>query len=140
MTTSVILRIAAVLAALQGTAHGALFISAKPRAGAAEEAVVAAMKTVRVLPGGLGYWDYYFGYGLIAAAVCIVEAVLFWQLARIAVVQPALVKPMLVLFAVANVAHALLLVRYFKFPVPIAFDLAIAALLSWAFVVSRAGR
>jgi len=28
------------------------------------------------------YWDFYFGYGIQAAARCLVEAALFWQLAK----------------------------------------------------------
>jgi hypothetical protein len=134
-----LLRGAAMLATLQGLAHGALFISARPRHGAAETAVIAAMQANRFFAGGLGYWDYYFGYGLIAAAACLVEGVLFWQLAGIATVVPALVRPVVVLFVIANVGHALLLVRYFKFPVPIAFDLVIAAVLVTALVASHAG-
>lgn len=137
MNTAIILRGAAFLAALQGIAHGALFITARPRHGDAEVAVVAAMKANRFFAGGLGYWDYYFGYGLIAAAVCIVEAVLCWQIATVAETQPLLVRPMLILLAVANVGHALLLARYFKFPLPIAFDLAIATVLIVAVVMAR---
>ena len=132
VNTAIILRGAAFLAALQGIAHGALFITARPRHGDAEVAVIAAMKANRFFAGGLGYWDYYFGYGLIAAAICIVEAVLCWQIATVAETQPLLVRPMLILLAVANVGHALLLARYFKFPLPIAFDLIIAAVLTVA--------
>ena len=49
-------------------------ITARPRHGDAEVAVVATMKANRFFAGGLGYWDYYSGYGLMAAAVRIVEA------------------------------------------------------------------
>jgi hypothetical protein len=137
VNTAIILRGAACLAALQGIAHGALFITARPRHGDAEVSVIAAMKTNRFFAGGLTYWDYYFGYGLIAAAVCIVEGVLCWQLATIAETQPFLVRPLLMAFAAANVGHALLLARYFKFPLPIAFDLAIAMVLVLAVVMAR---
>jgi hypothetical protein len=138
VNTTLILRAAAFLAALQGIAHGALFITARPRHGDAEVAVVTAMKANRFFAGGLGYWDYYFGYGLIAAAVCIVEAVLCWQIATVAETQPLLLRPMLILLAVANVGHALLLARYFKFPLPIAFDLVIATVLIVAVVMPKA--
>ena len=129
--TTTLLRIAAALAAFQGLAHGAFFVSAKPRSDA-EAAVVAAMKTSRFFGGGTrGYWDLYFGYGLIAAAVCLVEAIVLWQLARIAPLQPALVRPIILTIAVANVVHALLVWRYFAFPIPIVFDVLVAACLSW---------
>ena len=64
----ILLRITAALAAIQGLAHGALFVSAKPRYGPAEVAVVEAMRANRFFAGGTrSYWDLYFGYGLIAA-------------------------------------------------------------------------
>jgi hypothetical protein len=129
MKSVMFLRASATLAAVQGLAHAALFISAKPRHGDAEVAVVSAMKANRFFAGGLGYWDYYFGYGLVAAAACLVEAALLWQIATIAETQPVLVRPMIAVFVLANVAHALLLARYFKFPLPIAFDLIIASAL-----------
>src|SRR4029079_7216290 len=112
--TVLLLRAATILAAIQGIAHAALFITAKPRHGDAEVAVITAMKVNRFFPGGLGYWDYYFGYGLIAAAVCLVEAALLWQLAAIAETRAVLVRPMLAIFVVANISHAVILVRYFK--------------------------
>ena len=139
MGALVLLRVAAVLAAIQGLAHGGLFISARPRSDA-EAAVVTAMRASQFFSGGSrSYWDLYFGYGLIAAAVCVVEAVLLWQLARIATVQPVLARPIVALFIAANVGHAALVWRYFAFPIPIAFDLLIAGCLSWALVsVARA--
>jgi len=139
MKPIVLVRGAAILAALQGLAHAALFVSARPRHGDAEVAVITAMKVNRFFAGGLGYWDYYFGYGLIAASACLVEAALLWQIAAVAATQPALVRPMLGIFVLANLGHALLLARYFKFPLPIAFDLIIASVLVFALVAVSSG-
>jgi hypothetical protein len=138
MSTTIILRIAAALAAVQGTAHATLFLRARPTHGPAEVAVVEAMKANRFDFGGAvrSYWDFYFGYGLEAAAVCIIEAILFWQLSRIAASNPALVRPIVALFIVANLGHIALTARYF-FYVPIVFDVAIAGCLAWAFVAAR---
>lgn len=131
MNTTLLLRTAAVLTAIQGIAHGGLVISATPRSDA-ETAVVTAMKAGRFFGNGTrGYWDLYFGYGLIAAAICLLEAVLLWQLSRIALVQPALARPIVVLLLVWNVGHALLVWRYFAFPIPVAFDLLVAVCLAW---------
>ena len=135
MTPIILLRVAAVLALVQGVAHGGLFIAAKPRYGAQEVAVIEAMKTHRFFAGATrSYWDMYFGYGLIAAGVCLVEGVLLWQLARVAAANPALVRPMIALLVVANLAHLILVGRYFMFLVPMPFDVLIAALLTWAYV------
>src|SRR5713101_4773791 len=128
MTTSTLLRVTAVVALLQFFGHGALFVRAKPTHGDAEVTVVSAMKAHRFNFGGSmrSYWQMYFGYGLEAAFVCLVEAVLFWQLAAIGVRDATLIRPVAVLFAVANGAHFVMLAHYFAFPLPMAFDAIIA--------------
>jgi len=124
-----LLRAAAVLAFVQFLGHGALFVRAAPRHGAAEVAVVEAMRTNEFDFGGRmrSYWDMYFGYGLQAAFACLVEAVLLWQLAVIATPDPASIRPIAMLVAAANIAHIALIARYFGFLLPIAFDGLIAA-------------
>lgn len=139
MTTPTLLRIAAAVALLQFFAHGAMFIRAQPTHGDAEVSVVAAMKEHRFNFGGSmrSYWDMYFGYGLEAAFICLVEAILFWQLAAIAGAAPAMARPTIALFLLANIAHAILVLRYF-FWVPLVPDLVIALLLSWTLLAERA--
>jgi len=136
MTAPTLLRVTAVVALLQFAGHAALFIRARPTHGDTEVAVVSAMKAHRFNFGGSArsYWDMYFGYGLEAAFVCLVEAVLFWELATIAATAPGMVRPVVALFLVANVAHAMLVIRYF-FLVPLVPDVVIALLLAWAGVV-----
>ena len=139
MTSALLLRIVSVVAFLQFVGHGAMFVRARPTRGRDEVAVVEAMRshafTFALAPRT--YWDMYFGYGLEAAAVCLVEAALFWLLAGATSGNAALIRPVAGLFATANVAHMLLLVRYFAFPVPIVFDAVIAAGLITAAVVAR---
>ena len=143
MTMSTLLRVTAVVALLQFFGHVTLFVRAKPTHGDAEVTVVASMKAHRFNFGGSirSYWDMYFGYGLEAAFICLVEALLFWQLATIAATAPAVVRPIVALFLGANVAHAILVTRYF-FLVPLVPDLLIALLLAWTMVISgrAAGR
>ena len=137
MTTSTALRAAAVVALLQFIAHTAFFLRAKPTHGDAEVAVVAAMKAHHFDFGGSmrSYWDMYFGYGIEAAFVCLVEAILFWQLAGIASATPSILRPIIILFLAANIGHALLVLRYF-FLVPVVPDLVISVLLTLATVFS----
>src|SRR5262245_53886375 len=120
MTAQLLLRVLAVVALLQFVGHGALFVRARPTHGPREVAVVEAMRseafTFAAAPRT--YWDMYFGYGLEAAFVCLIEALLFWRLAAAAPGDAALVKWIATLFAAANVAHGAMLVRYFAFPVP----------------------
>jgi hypothetical protein len=128
MTTSVLLRALAVVALVQFVGHGTLFVTARPTHGVDEIAVVNAMQShaFKFAAAPRTYWDMYFGYGLEAAFVCLVEAVLFWQLASVTSTDPSLVRSVSVLFATGNVAHFVMLVRYFAFPLPMVFDAVIA--------------
>jgi len=139
---AVLVRFAGLLALLQAVGHGTLFLLAKPTHGPVEVAVVEAMRshsfTFAMAPRS--YWDMFTGYGLESAAVCAVEGALFWLLAGIMRREAAQVRPVLALFVVANLAHMVLVWRYFAFPIPVAFDGAIAAGLVGALVLVRAPR
>jgi hypothetical protein len=133
MRSAVWLRAASVVAFAQFVAHTAMFLSAKASHGPAEVAVVEAMKSQKFLFDGSlrSYWDLYFGYGLFAAFNCLVEAVLFWQLARLAKAGAAHGRPIVALYCIANLGYALLVLRYF-FIVPLVPDLVIAVCLALA--------
>jgi hypothetical protein len=139
MTPSTLLRIVSIVALLQFAGHGTTFVRARPTHGPEEVALVDAMRshafTFAAAPRS--YWDMYFGYGLEAAFVCLVEAILFWQLAGAASATPALVRSIAALFAVANVAHFAMVARYFAFPLPMAFDAVIAVGLLAAILLAR---
>jgi len=128
MTAALLLRILAVVALLQFIGHGAMFVRARPSHGPEEVAIVEAMRSraFKFAIAPRSYWDMYFGYGLEAAFICLVEALLFWLLAAASPADAALVRSIAALFAVANIAHCVMLVRYFAFPVPMLFDTVIA--------------
>jgi len=138
--TTRVLRLASLLALLQYVAHAAMFLSAKPTHGPEELAVVEAMKGHRFQFSGFSrsYWDFYFGYGLLAILMGMVEIIALWQLATVAKTDPRLVRPMVGLFLLANVAHAILAWNYF-FPAPVVGDVIVGASLLWAFVSSGRG-
>ena len=139
MTSNVLLRFVAVAAFLQFLGHGTLFVRAQPTHGPDEVHVVDTMRShaFTFAQAPRTYWDMYYGYGLEAACVCLVEAVLFWLLAGATTGNAALIRSVAGLFAAANVAHVAMLVRYFAFPVPMAFDTLIAVGLIAAAVVAR---
>ena len=118
MTAPPLLRILAVAALLQFIGHGAMLVRARPTHGPEEVSIAEAMRsrafTFAVAPRS--YWDLYFGYGLEAAFICLAEALLFWLLAAASPTDIALVRSIAVLFAVANVAHGVMLMRYFAQP------------------------
>ncbi len=129
------LRIASLVALLQFLAHTFLLVTYVPRHGPEEVAVVEAMKAYRFSLGGVvahSYWDLYFGYGLMAAVNCLIEAVLFWQLAGLARSNPSRIKPIVGLFLAANLVHAILVGKYFFLVIPMVTDVLIAICLGVA--------
>lgn len=133
-----LLRILAGVAVLQFVGHGTMFVRARPTHGPEEAAVVQAMQAhaFKFAAAPRTYWDMYFGYGLEAAFVCLVEAVLFWLLARAASGDAFLVRSIAALLALANVAHGLMVARYFAFPLPMIFDAVIAIGLTVVAVIA----
>jgi hypothetical protein len=133
------LKVASFVALVQFAGHGYLFAFASPKHGAEEVQVIETMKAhqFNFLGSMRSYWDFYYGYGLEAAFVCLLEAVLFWQLAAVAKVNAAAVRPIVALFVLANLAHMALVGRYF-FVTPLVFDGALAVTLALALVGGRA--
>jgi hypothetical protein len=105
------LRIAAGLALLQGIGHAAAVVRWAPMRGAREAAVVDAMKSQSFAFQGLvrSYWDFFFGYGLLTAFNCFVEAAVLWQVSRLASSSdPSAATMMVAIFLMANLTHAYL--------------------------------
>jgi hypothetical protein len=127
VSSATLLKIAAVLALLQGIAHATLIVFASPKHGAEEVAVIDTMKSRRFnfLGAQRSYWDFYFGYALIAAIICVVEAALFWQVAGLG---PGVIRTVASVFIAFNLIHAVLAWRYF-FITPIIPDLLISGCL-----------
>ena len=128
LSVSFLLGVAAGLAFIQYTAHSFLFLRARPTHGQEEAELVAAMKSHRWDFAGRsrGYWDFYFGYGLLAILWGVVEILLLWWMSVLAATTP--VAPLIAILLLANIGHAILTLRYF-FPLPAVFDLLIAMVL-----------
>jgi len=138
LNAAVLMRFVGLLALVQAVGHGTLFLRATPTHGPDEVAVVEAMRsnTFTFAQAPRSYWDMYTGYGLESAAICVVEGALFWVLAGIVRREPARVRSVLMLFAVANLAHMAMVWRYFAFPIPMVFDGAIALGLTGAIILA----
>jgi len=131
--TSNILRIASILTLVQYCAHALLFLT---RSLGHDPGPIASMAASRTHT----YWDFYFGYGLLAILSGVVEIILLWQLASIAKKHADKVRPVVALFIFANLAHAFLVWKYFSLPAPVTFDLVIALLLAFALVLGQRKR
>jgi hypothetical protein len=129
MTTNV-LRVASILALIQYGAHALLFLTRSLGRDPGPVAALAASRTH-------SYWDFYFGYGVLAILSGVIEAILLWQLALIAKRHAGEVRPVIVLFIFANIAHAFVVWRYFSLLAPIVFDVVIAMLLGFGLVLGQ---
>lgn len=130
---SLLLLIAAVLASIQYLAHAVLFLRAKPQHGRDEVDLLERMKRQRWNFNRFerSYWEFYFGYGLLAILWGFIEVAILWDLAFVASKASPSVVSLGVILLVANVGHAVVTLRYF-FLMPVIFDLLIAILLALA--------
>jgi hypothetical protein len=138
MSPTLWLRVASIVALLQAVGHATSVIRWAATRGHDELAVIDVMKARTFNFQGFTrtYWDLFFGYGLMAALPCVVEAVLFWQLASLTLSTGARAAPIVALFIVANLVHAILCWNYF-FLMPIVLDVAIALCLGVALTAAR---
>jgi len=128
---------AAATSGVQALAHATIFLSFAPQADSVQGRVIAGMRADHFDYGILGrrsYWDFYFGYGLIA----IVLAFLITAVIAIAVATPdRKTQVRLSGSAMATVlVHGAIIARYF-FVLPLAFDLMVAVLLGAALITLR---
>lgn len=95
------------------------------------------MKSGRWNFGGFtrSYWDFYFGYGLLAIMWGVIEIALLWALTTVAGAQTASLTALIVILLAANVGHAVLTLRYF-FLIPAIFDVIISIVLVAALVAA----
>ncbi len=136
MNISFLLYLAATLAAIQYIAHAGLFLLGKPRHGQAEIDLIQEIKSHRWSFAGFSrsYWNFYFGYGLVAILWGVIEVCFLWQLATLAKISQVSVLPFIIILLLANVGHAFLTLKYF-FLLPAVFDILIALVLLGALAI-----
>lgn len=88
--------------------------------------VLRAMTAVRFDTMGAhrSYLDFYMGFGWSITVAMVMQTVLLWQMASLARTNPASVRPMIALIALATVASGVIAWR-FIFPVPALFSTAL---------------
>ncbi len=85
------------------------------------------------------YLDFFMGFGWSISVAMVLQTVLLWQLASLARTNPAVVRPLVGMFAAATLASGVIAWR-FIFPVPALFTTALFIPLAVAFVAAgRAG-
>jgi hypothetical protein len=131
------LRIASVLALVQGVLHtiGGVFGTPPPGPGAI---AAEAMKTNQFLVTGLtrSYWDFYIGFGLGITISLVIEGIVFWQLSLLAKTDTMRLRPILATFFVGYVCIAIDSCLYF-FPPPVIGAALIASCLGLAIFTAK---
>jgi len=136
MTTTVLLRIAAVISLLFAAGHtlGGL----KRWSPMGENEVLNAMSTVRFETMGVSrtYLDFFVGFGWSISVAMLLQSALLWQMASLARTDATQVRPMIAMFALAALASGVIAWR-FIFPVPALFSGVLLIVLAAAFVMAR---
>ena len=136
MTMTIWLRISAVISLLFTIGHtmGGL----KRWSPMGDNPVLQAMSSVRfeVMSVSRTYLDFFMAFGWLLSVTMLMQSVLLWQLASIASTDPASVRPLIAVFAVATIASAVIAWRMI-FPIPAVFAAVLAASLVIAFIAAR---
>ncbi len=136
MTVTLLLRIAAIISLLFTAGHtmGGL----KKWSPMGENAVLKAMTDVRfdTMGANRSYFDFFMGFGWSLSVAMLLQSILLWQMATLARTDAASVRPMIAVFALAQLASGIIAWR-FIFPVPALFSAVLLVVLVAAFVVAR---
>jgi len=132
MTTTVLLRISAVISLVFALGHSLGGLKRWSPMG--ENEVLKAMETVRFVTMGANrsYLDFFLGFGWSLTVAMLLQSVLLWQLASLARTDAAQVRPMIAAFAVATLAGGIIAWQ-FILPVPALFSAALLIVLVAAY-------
>jgi hypothetical protein len=139
MTATVFLRVASILSLLFAAGH--TLGGRQSWSPAGETEVLQAMRSFRFDAEGVSrsYLEFYLGFGFILSVYLLLQAVVLWQLATLARVEPARLRPLVAAFLLAQVAAGVLAWR-FIFAIPAVFSALIALSLGAALYASRRTR
>jgi hypothetical protein len=132
--TTLLIRIASGLTILHAVLHTIGGVLSKPNNGAAEIAIIDAMKSraFNVMGSMRTYWDFFFAYGILISIALLVEGILLWQVATLAKSNAAAIKPILLLFTLNFIVTSVIAWKYFFFA-PAVTEMLIAAFLTAAY-------
>jgi hypothetical protein len=136
VTTTLLLRLASVISLIFTAGHtmGGL----RKWSPMGDNAVLEAMTDVRFDTMGTNrsYLDFFMGFGWSISVFMLMQTILLWQLASLARTDPARLRPMIAVIALATVASGVIGWR-FIFPVPAVFSGGLAIALALAYIAAR---
>jgi len=100
--------------------------------------VLKSMTDVRfdVMGASRSYLDFYMGLGWSISVLMLMQTILLWQLASLARTEPARVRPMIAVIALATAGGGLIAWQ-FILAIPALFSLVLAIVLGLAFMSAR---
>ncbi|HVY24361.1 MAG TPA: hypothetical protein VG962_13505 [Steroidobacteraceae bacterium] len=136
MTMTLLLRISCAVSLLFALGHSAGGLRKWSPMG--DNDVLTAMTTVRfnVMGASRSYMDLYMGFGWSIAIAMILQTALLWHMSTVARTDPAAVRPMVALMALATAASGVIAWR-FIFVVPALFSIALLVPLMLALIAKR---
>lgn len=136
MTTTLLLRIASVISLLFTAGHSLGGLRKWSPMG--ENEVLQAMTTVRfeTMGANRSYLEFFVGFGWSISVSMLMQTVLLWQMASLARTDPAHVRPMIGVVALATLASGVIAWR-FIFPLPALFSGMLFIALVAAYVVAH---
>ena len=136
MTTTLVLRIASAISLLFTAGHtmGGL----RKWSPMGDNAVLKTMTDVRfdTMGANRSYLDFFMGFGWSISVFMLMQTIVLWQLASLAQTDPAHLRPVIAVIALATVASGVIAWR-FIFPVPALFSGALALALVAAYWAAR---
>jgi hypothetical protein len=136
VTTTLLLRIGSVISLIFTAGHTMGGLRRWSPMG--DNAVLEAMTDVRFdsMGANRSYLDFFMGFGWSISVFMLMQTILLWQLASLARTDPARLRPMIAVIALATVAAGVIAWR-FIFPVPAVFSGVLALALALAYVAAR---
>lgn len=135
-SSALLLRIASVISLLFTAGHtmGGL----KQWSPMGDNPVLRSMGEVRFETMGVNrsYLDFYMGFGWSITVFMVMQTILLWQIASLAKTEPARMRPLVGVIALATMAGGVIAWR-FIFPVPALFSVVMAAVLALAYAAAR---
>jgi hypothetical protein len=136
MTATVLLRVAAIISLLFTAGH--TMGGFKKWSPMGDNPVLKAMTDVHfeTMGASRSYLDFFMGFGWSLSVAMLLQSILLWQIANLARADAVRVRPMIAVFALAQLAGGIIAWR-FIFPVPALFSVVLLVALVAAFVVAR---
>ena len=135
MKVTLLLRIASVISLVFTAGHSMGGLRKWSPMG--ENDVLNAMTAVRfdTMGANRSYLDFFMGFGWSISVAMLLQTILLWQMAGLARSDPARIRPMIAVFALATLASGVIAWR-FIFPVPALFSGALVIVLAAAYIAA----